>query len=262
MATATPNDAALEAVFERLTKLAAPDPEDLFGRAIRQAIDEVLDGPRTGRWDLAQLEKTEKTYVGTKVEIVVREALGLDRGPKLDLEIDGHHIDTKWAMNSGWQIPREAIAELCLCIGGLAGVTRFQVGVVRCSEEHLNLGENRDRKRTLSAKGRAAMMHVVEPTAMLGNFVSDMDPGIRAEVMARPTIQNRITALFRLVPYQPIPRNAVGTVARTTGDPMRRLRADAWAGDPLGGMRILSAQYGNEIVEALSVAARKRFGLD
>ena len=192
-----------------------------------------------------------KTYVGTKVEIVVRDALRLERGSTLDLEIEGHHVDTKWAMNSGWQIPREAVEGLCLCIGGLAGMKLFQVGVVRCSEGHLNPGENRDGKRTLSAKGRAAMRHLVEPTAIPGNFVADMDSGIRAEVMAHPTIQGRITALFRLLPYQPIPRNAVGTVARTTGDPMRRLRADAWAGDPLGGMRILSSQYGNEIVEAL-----------
>lgn len=253
-----PDDPALDAVVERFTELAGADPADLFGRAIRQSIDEVLDGPRTGRWDFSQLEKTEKTYVGTKVEIVVRAALELERGPNLDLEIEGNDVDTKWAMNSAWQIPVEAVDQLCLCIGGLSHVTQFQVGVVRCSAENLNVGENRDRKRTLSAIGRAAMRHLVEPTAVPTNFVADMDPDIRAEVMGHDTIQGRVTALFRLVPYTPIPRSAIGTVARTTGDPMRRVRADSWAGDPLEGMQILSAQYGNAVVEALGYPRMER----
>src|SRR3954451_9401956 len=105
-------DSELEQVVDWLMRRTG-DPVAFFGGVLRQSIDEVLDGPRTGRWDFAQLEKTEKTYVGTKVEIVVRDALGLERGPKLDLEIEGHHVDTKWAMNSAWQIPREAFEELC-----------------------------------------------------------------------------------------------------------------------------------------------------
>ncbi len=245
------SDTALRTVVGRLKELAGPEPTELFGGAIRQSIDEVLDGPRTGRWDFLQLEKTEKTYVGTKIEIVVRSSLGLERGPKLDLEIDGHHVDTKWAMNSAWQIPREALNELCLCIGGLDKMQRFQVGVVRCVEEHLNAGENRDRKRTLSAAGRGAMHLLVAATPIPGNFVAEMDPDTRAEVMAQGTIQSRVTTLFRRVPYTAIPRKAVATVARTTGDPMRRLRRDAGAENPLKGMRILSARYGKGIVEAL-----------
>lgn len=249
------DDPGLERVVTRLADLAGDDPAALFGRAIRQSIDEVLDGPRTGRWDFAQLEKTEKTYVGTKVEIVVRAALELERGPKLDLEIEGHDVDTKWAMNSAWQIPKEAVGELCLCIGGLSGMTRFQVGVVRCTEENLNLGKNRDLKRTLSAAGRAAMVFLVEPTLMPINFLVEMDPEIRNEVMAHPHIQARVATLFLRLPYIPIPRGAVATVAQTTGDPMRRVRKDAQAGDPLQGMRILSSKFGKREVEALGLAS-------
>ena len=63
-------DPVLEAVTQRLEGFAGPDVVATFGHAIRQSIDEVLDGPRTGRWGFEQLEKTEKTYVGTKLEIV------------------------------------------------------------------------------------------------------------------------------------------------------------------------------------------------
>ncbi len=51
-----------------------------FGHAIRQSFDEVFDGQRTGRYALAQLSKVEKTYIGTKVEIVVQAEFGLERG--------------------------------------------------------------------------------------------------------------------------------------------------------------------------------------
>src|ERR1700760_2481825 len=90
-------DPALEVVAARIQELAGPDPIQTFGQAIRRSIDEVLDGPRTGRWGFEQLEKTEKTYVGTKLEIVLRTALGLEPGPRLDLEVDGVDVDVKWA---------------------------------------------------------------------------------------------------------------------------------------------------------------------
>lgn len=244
-------DPELDVVEARLRELSGPDPVVRFGIAIRRSIDEVLDGPRTGRWEFAQLEKTEKTYVGTKLEIIVRAALGLERGAVLDLDIAGVPVDIKWAMDSGWQIPLEAVDRICLCIGGMKKLSMFQVGVVRCRAEYLNEGKNRDRKKTLSSTGRAAMRYLVPPAPFPSNFLSTIDSAIRAEVMAGETIQERVSRLFRLLPRTPIPRDAIATVARTTGDPMRRVRSDAWAGDPLDGMRILSAKYGNSLIDAL-----------
>jgi hypothetical protein len=244
------DDAALDVIADQLLELTGPDPVGLFGGAIRQSIDEVLDGPRTGRWDFFQLEKTEKTYVGTKVEIVVRTALKLEPGPKLDLEIEGHDLDIKWAMNSQWQIPREAIGELCLCIGGRSRLSSFEVGLIRCTEDVLNRGSNQDGKRTISAEGRAAMRVLVPFAPLPPNFVAELEPAMREEVMAERTIQRRVTKLFKLLPYRPIPRLALQTVARTSGDPVRRTRADAGAGDPLDGMVVLT-KYGKGIVAAL-----------
>lgn len=243
-------DPDLHAVVAWLSN-KVPDPEVFFGRIIRQSIDEVLDGPRTGRWGFDQLEKTEKTYVGTKLEIVLRTALGLERGTKLDLVIEGRQVDVKWAMTSAWQIPREAVGELCLCVGGLDDVTYFRVGVVRCDVTLLNLGRNQDGKATLSSAGRAAMRMLVVSAPVPPNFVAEMNPHLRTAITNEPTIQRRITRLFRELPGTPIPRDAVRTIARTEGDPMRRLRADAHASDPLEGMKVLSSKYGNAVVEAL-----------
>lgn len=38
---------------------------------LRKAIDEVIDAPRTNRFTLDEIEKTEKTYLGIKVEILL-----------------------------------------------------------------------------------------------------------------------------------------------------------------------------------------------
>lgn len=51
---------------------------------LRQALDEVIDGMRTGRWSVESLEKTEKTYIGTKVEILFKFDFDLPDGQNLD----------------------------------------------------------------------------------------------------------------------------------------------------------------------------------
>ncbi len=91
--------------------------DERFAAAIRQSLDEVFDGQRTGRYRLEQLSKVEKTYIGTKVEIVVQDAFGLERGRRLDYMVDEQEVDAKWSMTSGgWMIPTEAVGELCLCL--------------------------------------------------------------------------------------------------------------------------------------------------
>lgn len=94
-------------------------------------------------------------------------------------------------------------------------------------------------------------MHLlVEPAAVPGNSLAEMDPSTRAEVMAQGTIQSRVNDTFPTCPLHTIPRGEA-TIARTTGDPMQRVRRNAGAENPLRGMRILSARYGKGIIEAL-----------
>src|SRR5690349_20771968 len=87
-------DEGLLAVLDWLRR--QPRMEQRFGAVLRQSIDEVLDGQRTGRYDLEALESTEKTYLGTKVEIVARSAFELGRGDYMDYSIAGHEVDAKF----------------------------------------------------------------------------------------------------------------------------------------------------------------------
>ena len=57
------DDNGIEAITSSLT--IREDLASVAGAAVRQAIDEVIDGGRTGRWCIDQLEKVEKTYIGT-----------------------------------------------------------------------------------------------------------------------------------------------------------------------------------------------------
>lgn len=244
-------DPALDAVVAWLLAATKHDPAGYFAALVRRAIDEVIDGPRTGRWSMDQLEKTEQTYVGTKIEIVVRAALGVERGQAMDFEIAGHDVDIKWSKKSDWQIPTEAVGHLCLCVGATRNLTALKVGVVRCRPENLNLGKNKDGKTTLSAAGRADMRMLATDVPLPPNFVAEMDPAVREAVIAHQTIQARVTALAKAMPYVPIPRDAIRTIARTEGDPIRRTRSDAGRPDPLDGMVLLSARYRKAEIAAL-----------
>lgn len=59
----------------------------LVGELLRDCIDGIIKSAKTGRRFHHQLEKTEKTHIGTCVEIDFRNALELARGQILDLLI-------------------------------------------------------------------------------------------------------------------------------------------------------------------------------
>jgi Restriction endonuclease NaeI len=113
---------------------------------LRRALDEVVDGMRTGRWAVSSLEKTEKTYVGTKVEILFKFDFDLADSPRLDFNIHGVDVDIKCTVLRDWMIPQEAVGELCLLVRIDDKRSKFWIGVVRCDPSKLRKGLNRDKK--------------------------------------------------------------------------------------------------------------------
>lgn len=215
--------------------------EETFSRAIRQAIDEVIDGPRTGRYRYEELESQEKAYIGTRIEIVVRTEFGLEREGKLDTVISGHVVDFKWSAKGAWMIPREAIGELCLVLSGNEVGGTFSVGLVRCTEALLNRGSNQDKKRTLSRIGRDEISWIVKRGALPASFLSSLDSETRDAILAQPEGQARVREFFSRVTRRPVPREVIPTLA-VQEDPMRRIRQDR-GGRSLGGMKVLSGYY-------------------
>lgn len=237
-------DEAADAVFEWVADHAGegggPALEANFSRAVRKAIDEVIDGARTGRWRYEELERQEKAYVGTRIEIVVRTELGLERKGKLDTVICGHPVDFKWSARGSWMIPREAVGELCLLLCGDEAGGTFSVGLVRCDEHRLNPGENQDAKRTLSRAGRDDIRWLVRDGALPVSFLATLDAESRDAILAQPAGQARVREFFSRVTGRAVPREIIPTLA-IQEDPMRRIRRDK--SDRLGGLKILSGHY-------------------
>src|SRR4051794_5039531 len=103
---ASREDPELWEVFHEVRRL---DPNGMrAGYALREALDQIYDGQRTGRWDYTQLMKTEKTHVGTLVEIWLQREFEFADGDELDYSIAGIDVDCKWSLNLyEWEIPQE-----------------------------------------------------------------------------------------------------------------------------------------------------------
>ena len=194
-----------------------------FGAAIRQSFDEVFDGQRTGRYSLAQLSKVEKTYIGTKVEIVVQAEFGLQRGNRMDYLVDGQDVDAKWSIRShGWMIPTEAVGELCLCMTADDDRSTFSVGIVRANEANLRTSVNKDRKRRFNDEGIAAMAWLANPGNLAENLLLHLREETRSAILDHGLSgQQRVNQLFRRVHNKIVRREVVLTVAQQHDGPKR-----------------------------------------
>ncbi|MET9447284.1 NaeI family type II restriction endonuclease [Streptomyces cinerochromogenes] len=201
------------------------DLEGRFSSVLRQALDEVLDGQRTGRYDVNTLEKTEKTYLGTKVEIVCRAAFDLPFGREMDYRVGDQEVDAKFSLEgirrANWMIPREAMGHLCLLMAANDRESTFKVGLVRISEDILTRGGNQDGKRSISTSGRRHIKWLFQKGRLKSNLLLGLDQTIRAALEQVPVGQNRVDQLFRHVHGRIIDRNAVVTVAKQLDAPKR-----------------------------------------
>jgi len=242
----SPVDSALEDVCAFL--LSKSNFVEAIGQGLRKSFDEVIDGARTGRYRIEQLEKTEKTYIGTKVEILLRTELALERGNILDNLIVSHEVDTKFSLSGGWMIPREAIGRLCLLVQGDDNSGRFSVGILRMLPTVLTNGANQDGKKSVSAAGKLQIRWLVHSAPLPPNFLLHLPDEVRTRIMSQSSGLQRIAELFRSVTGQLIPRTAITQVAQQH-DPLRRARQ----------MKDHLATEGFEILCATYIADRSRF---
>lgn len=220
------------------------------GPTLRNAVDEVIDMPRTQRFSLSQIEKTEKTYIGTKVEIVLRHLFKLPKGDILDLSIGGKELDVKNTIGSSWMIPKEAINQHCLLVKINDTKGLFSVGIVYCSMDNISTGMNQDKKRSISS-GNKAILWIGKDVEMQANFFESLSPEICYQ-LTDPFASGaeKIRRLCRLVPNVVMNRYIVECVA-TQKDPMKRLRKNGGARDQLEkeGILVLTGAYDSKILE-------------
>ncbi|MDJ0379642.1 NaeI family type II restriction endonuclease [Streptomyces sp. G-G2] len=212
----------------RLDRVAAwfacqPDLQNRFSAILRRSIDEVLDGQQTGRYDLdaPNVAKTEKTYLGTKVEIICQAEFGLSRGSKLDYSVAGVDVDAKFSLTGAWMIPVEAMGHICLVMSADDAASSFQVGLVHIQDEVLTNRGNRDGKRSISARGRSAIHWMVRNGVLAPNVLLRLDVETRRRIESVPAGQQRVNQVFMLVQGTVVDRNVIATVARQLDAPKR-----------------------------------------
>lgn len=226
---------------------------------LRRAYDEVIDMSRTGRWSIAQLEKTEKTYIGTKVEILVRHELDLPKGIVLDLHVAGHEVDIKNTLGDNWTIPQEAINQICMLIKGNEVSRLFSVGLLHASPENLTVGQNRDRKVAVSAAGRNTILWLVSAGRLPENFFLSLSDADRTAILSPRSGAARVRELFRRIRGRIIHRDVVIGVAQQK-DAMKRVRGNGGARDALAdeGIWVFSGKYDARAVSAFGGPALAR----
>ena len=221
---------------------------------IRRGIDEVIDTPRTNRFTPSETEKTEKTYLGTKIEILVRALLNLPKGRTLDLSLAGVDTDIKNTMGSNWTIPMEAVWHPCLLLRENEKNARCSAGIIIARDQYLNPGRNRDAKRTFSQAGLANVWWLLRDDPYPANFWELMSLSHRRAIMAAGGGTQRIATLFRTVQKKPVSRLIVQAVAQQD-DYMKRVRRNGGARDILApeGIAILWGQADREVIAALGL---------
>ena len=248
--------------FERLSAIEADLLERGGGLAsvqreipalLRETIDAVIQTPRTGRRSYDELEKTEKTYIGTRVEIMIRSFFRLPKG-RLDLQILGADADVKFTIGGNWMMPREVIGHPCLLLAADEERARCYFGLFVADDGYLSAGKNQDGKKSISAAGFAHIRWLLNADPLPPNFWQTISPEAANTIAYQRSGNERIMALFREVQARPVTRDVIESTARQK-DFMRRTRGDGGRGtrDMLAreGIVLLSGAYDQDLISAL-----------
>ncbi|QHY95693.1 Type-2 restriction enzyme NaeI [Streptomyces sp. S4.7] len=201
----------------------------LYTEAIRNAIDYVLDGGRTGRFDLLaqDVHPGERASVGAKLEYEVLRVFELPKIRPLDTIISGAPVDIKATVGDNWTIPSEAHCQLCICTQIQLGKNRHRSWLVRTHRSWLYRGKgNNDGKRGLAVDAREKWSVPLYDWQELPvnplRYLTDEQASL---VLAKkPGQVKRLVMMFRFLEGMIIPRNVILTVGAGNDDPMRRAR--------------------------------------
>jgi len=201
---------------------------ELLARAVDDAVKYVLDGAKSGRFDLdsPDVDRDERASVGTKLQYRVIDALGLVKERPLDTVIERIPVDIKGTVRTSWTIPKEAQCEICLLIRVDPKRDRFAAWLMRTHRRWLNIGVNQDSKRTIIAEARDRYrLPLVDWTPLPPEPLKRLTPA-QVDIVFAPRVgqSRRLSALFEFLPDTVIPRSSIETVCAGNKDALRRAR--------------------------------------
>ncbi len=250
------SDPELDAVATELYRLDGTG--DRVAGVLRDTFDQLYDGQHTGRWNFLDLHKTEKTHMGTLVEINLHREFNFGDGEKTDYRIADVQVDCKYSMKPfGWMLPPEVIDEIVLLVTANDESSTWQAGILRVTTETTRVAQNRDAKTSLSKLGRQRIRWLwTDHPGLAPNLFHQLDAETRDAIFnARSRSgrhgQARVNELFRRVHGRIIRRAELATVARQD-DFMKRARGNGGARSALRpeGILVLGHQENDPLVAA------------
>ena len=220
------SDPELWTVRDNLLEL---DPDGVrTAYALRESFDQIYDGQRTGRWEYTQLMKTEKTHLGTLVEIWLQREFEFDDGDELDYSIAGVDVDAKWSRNLyEWEFPLEMYSrgpKLAMVVWANESTSCWALGLIRVSEDVLlPVGKQRDQKRRLNVFGKDRIHWVHRDMPMIENTLLHLQTDSVERIFAMRSGQSAVEQLFRETLGRLVNRATVITVAQQI-DSQKRVR--------------------------------------
>jgi hypothetical protein len=233
-----PGDSELESI---LAEVRWKDPTgQQTADVLRETFDLLYDGQHTGRWHFGQLFKTEKTHMGTLVEINLQRSFDFEDGDATDYRIAGIDVDCKYSMkDGGWSLPPEVVGHWALLVTADDAAATWRAGLLKVWPELLNPGRNRDGKATLSKAGRDRIVPIWnDPMRLPENVFLSLPRQDVDRIFRQASGQARVNELFRVAQGRIIRRAEVATVAQQD-DFMKRVRANGGARERLRNEGIL-----------------------
>lgn len=228
--------------------------EDYVAALLRESVDSVIDGQRTGRLTIAELMKSEKAYLGTRITHTIQHALGIEEGSRLDVSIVGVEADIKFSLSQRWMIQAELIGEIVVLVSLDETNGHFSLGTLRVTEEILSGGRNRDGKRVITHAGRERILWLFHDARMTPNVFTRLSPDDLDAVVSKATGHARLLELFRRVQNQPIEGSALRTVTMQA-DYGKRVREARRQLEP-EGIAVLG-YYSTDVLKSLGLPELK-----
>ncbi len=208
--------------------LAARSLDEHLTAAVDDAVKYVLDGSRTGRFDLAgpEVDSDERSSVGTKLQYRILHELGLRKQPPLDTVIRGIPVELKATIGRNWMIPTEGQCQITLLTQVDIRASRHRAFLMRTHRIWLNNGANKDGKRTVAASALESFaVPLLDWTLLPPEPLRLLSPDqVQAVFSPRTGQTRRLVSLFLFLPSTVIPRSSIETVCFGNKDPLRRAR--------------------------------------
>ncbi|MFD3406696.1 NaeI family type II restriction endonuclease [Kribbella sp. NPDC058693] len=231
--------AQLDLVAAELLRL---DPSgDQVAAVLRDTLDQLLDGRRRGRWNYSALHKTEKTYMGTLVEINLHREFEFADGDVTDYRIAGIEVDCKFSQTiGGWEFGPELEGRLALVVWANDQTSDWRAGLVRATADVLRESKNRDAKRKLTREGVGRIRWLwADHPGLAPNQLLQMSDAQRERIFSARARsgtrhgQARLLQLCRELQGVVLRRTTIETVGWGLDDPLKRMRSNGGAREKL-----------------------------